>query len=181
MERAPTTRHRRSDDFANVELVTHEGESVRFVDDLVRGRPGRTVVVQFMYTHCEGICYPTSQNLRRVHRYLRPRMGDEIEMYSITLDPKRDSAEVLAKYRERMGSPKGWTYLTGAYDDIERLRRSLGVYDLDPEIDADRTQHAGLVTFGADAIDRWSALPGEMDARDLAKTILFSTRAARGR
>ena len=29
--------------------------------------------------------------------------------------------------------------------------------------------------------DRWSALPGEMDARQIAKTILFSTRSARGR
>ena len=107
-------------------------------------------------------------------------MGAEIELYSITLDPERDSPDVLASYRERMGSPKGWTYLTGRYEDIERLRRSLGVYDLDPEIDADRSQHAGIVTFGADAIDRWSALPGEMDARQIAKTILFSTRAARG-
>jgi len=38
--------------FPNTELVTHEGKRVRFYDDLVEGR---TVVINFMYTQCNGI------------------------------------------------------------------------------------------------------------------------------
>lgn len=174
-------RRRRSDDFANVKLTTHEGRRVRFVDDLVRGEPAPTVIVQFMYTHCEGICYPTSQNLARVHGYLRSRMGKQVQMYSITLDPAHDTPAALAKYRAHFGDRQGWTFLTGRYDDIEQLRRSLGVYDLDPAIDADLTQHAGVLTFGNDDVDRWTALPGEMRARDIAHAVLFSTRSARRR
>jgi protein SCO1/2 len=174
-----TQRRRRSDDFANVKLTTHEGKRVRFVDDLVRSEPSPTVIIQFMYTHCEGICYPTSQNMARIHGYLRPRMGNQVQMYSITLDPARDTPAELAKYRARLGERKGWTFLTGRYDDIEQLRRSLGVYDLDPVIDADLTQHAGILTFGNDDVDRWTALPGEMRARDIAHAVLFTTRSAR--
>jgi len=172
---------RRSDSFANVKLTTHEGKRVRFVDDLVRDEPAPTVIVQFMYTHCEGICYPTSQNMARVHDRLHFLMGKQVLMYSITLDPAHDTPTKLAKYRARFGDRKGWTFLTGRYDDIEELRRSMGVYDLDPIIDADRTQHAGIVTFGNDDVDRWTALPGEMPARDIAKAVLFTTRSARRR
>ena len=174
-----TRRRRRSDDFANVKLTTHEGKRLRFVDDLVRGEPAPTVIVQFMYTHCTGICYPTSRNMARVHGYLRSRMGKQVQMYSITLDAVRDTPAELAKYRARFGERRGWTFLTGRYDDIEQLRRSLGVYDLDPVIDADLTQHAGILTFGNDDVDRWTALPGEMKARAIAHAVLFSTRSAR--
>lgn len=38
--------------FPNTELVTHENETVRFYDDLV---VGKCVVVNFMYTVCDGI------------------------------------------------------------------------------------------------------------------------------
>ena len=179
--KATAPRKRRSDDFANVKLTTHEGERVRFVDDLVRGNPAPTVIVQFMYTHCEGICYPTSQNMVRVYDFLKSRMGSQVQLYSITLDPHHDTPNVLATYRKRFGDRKGWTYLTGRYDDIEDLRWSLGVYDLDPEIDADLSQHAGIITFGNDDANRWAALPGEMQAQDIARTVLFTTRSARRR
>lgn len=37
--------------FPNVELQTHEGETVRFYDDLIRGK---VVAINFMYTSCKG-------------------------------------------------------------------------------------------------------------------------------
>ena len=37
--------------FPNTELLTHEGERVRFYEDLVRDK---TVLFQFMYTRCDG-------------------------------------------------------------------------------------------------------------------------------
>jgi cytochrome oxidase Cu insertion factor (SCO1/SenC/PrrC family) len=38
-----------SDYFPNVELTTHNGQRVRFYDDLIKGK---VVVINFMYTTC---------------------------------------------------------------------------------------------------------------------------------
>ena len=97
-------------------------------------------------------------------------------MLSISIDPEVDTAQKLHEYWRTFGSRPGWLYLTGDYDEIDYLRRQMGVYDLDPVIDADRTQHSGIITFGNDKIDRWSALPALMDARGIVETIVRTTQ-----
>ena len=59
---------------------------------------------------------------------------------------------------------------------LHRLRRELGAYDLDPQIDANPTQHAGFITVGNDRKDRWTALPLLMDTPQLVGTILRISR-----
>ena len=48
-------------------------------------------------------------------------------------------------------------FLTGHPGDIERLRRGLGFRDPDPRIDADRSQHAGIIAMGNGRTSRWAA------------------------
>ena len=79
---------------------------------------------------------------------LAERGREDISFLSITMDPEIDTPEVLAKYAKDMRIESGWTFLTGNYGEIDDLRRSLGIYDPDPIVDADKTQHAGLITFG---------------------------------
>lgn len=55
-------------------------------------------------------------------------------------------------------------------EDIESIRISLGLYDPDPVVDADRTQHAALLTFGNDQYDRWTALPAGLKFSDVSET-----------
>ncbi len=159
---------RRSDDFPNILLRTQENRPVRFYDDLVRDR---IVIINFMYTTCPLICPGTTVNLGRVHALLGDRVGDDILMLSITLDPKTDTPGVLKRYSDLFGAKKGWLYLTGNYDEIDLLRRRLGVYDLDPVIDADITQHSGIITFGNDRTDRWAALPALMESAEIVEAI----------
>lgn len=130
---------------------------MRFYDDLVRGK---TVLVYFMYTTCEGICPGTTANVSRVLEALGDRVGRDIFFYGVTLDPEVDTPEVLRRYAEDFGAGPGWLFLTGEKEDLERLRYRLGVYDPDPVIDADRSQHAGLLVLGNDRVGRWTALPG---------------------
>lgn len=80
-------------------------------------------------------------------------------MYSITLDPEVDTPEVLAEYAELFEIGPGWTFLTGEFEEIELIRHRLGMYDPDPVIDADKTQHSGLVAMGNERIGRWGATP----------------------
>jgi protein SCO1/2 len=170
---APLTRAtgRRSDRFPDHVLRTHDERLVRFYDDLIKDR---TVLVNFMYARCTGSCPGSTRNLVKVHELLGTRVGDDILMLSLTIDGiESDTPTILRGYADRYGGTRpGWLYLTGSYEHIDAIRRSLGVYDLDPEIDADKTQHSGLVTFGNDRTDRWAALPALTSAELLADAVL---------
>lgn len=176
-DRRPEPRQRgetrkRSDGFSDVRLYTQHGEPVRFYEDLVRDR---AVLINFMYTTCPKICPGTTAQLAKINDSFGPWIGRDLFMLSISIDPEVDDPGRLKQYWELFGSKPGWLFLTGNYEEIDRLRRELGVYDLDPEIDADKTQHAGIVTFGNDRTDRWSALPVFMHRKLLAKTVLDTT------
>ena len=166
-----------SDVFPNILLLTQEGKQVRFYDDLVKGKG---VLVNFIYTNCEKSCSPTTASLARVHGLLGDRVGRDLFMLSISLDPTVDRPKELKNYAARFGQFKGWYFLTGKEAEIDDLRRKLGLYDLDPVLDADKTQHAGIVIVGNDATNRWSSLPALMDPRQLAQTVLRIARNGRG-
>lgn len=97
----------------------------------------------------------------KVQKALQPLMGTELHIYSISLDGDEvDTPERLARYAEASGVGEGWTFLTGDYDDVDFLRHRLGVFDPDPEVDKDKTQHAGLVVAGNEPRGQWSGIPG---------------------
>lgn len=152
----------------NVELATHEGRSVRFYDDLVHEQ---VVVVQFFFVHCEGICPLSTGKMLALQEALGPRLGREVFFLSVTLDPERDTPAVLAEHAREIGAGPGWTFLTGAAADIEALRRRLGVFDLDPLIDADRNQHAGVLVLGNDRKERWTMKPATLSTRFLMQAL----------
>lgn len=165
-----------SDVFPNILLLTQEGKPVRFYDDLVKGK---TVLVNFIYTSCQKSCSPTTANLARVHGLLGDRVGRDLFLLSISLDPTVDRPKTLKEYATRFGQFHGWYFLTGNASEIDDLRRKLGLYDLDPALDADKTQHAGIVVVGNDTTNRWTSMPVLMDPRQLAQTVLRITRNGR--
>ena len=162
-----------SDGFPNIVLQTQDGKSVRFYDDLVKDK---TVLVNFIYTGCEKSCSPTTANLARVYALLGDRVGRDLSLLSISLDPAVDRPKTLKEYAARFGQFNGWYFLTGNEAEIDHLRRSMGLYDLDPDRDADKTQHAGIVIVGNDRTNRWASLPALMDYRQIAQTVLRITR-----
>ncbi len=109
----------------------------------------------------------------KVQKYFGDRMGKDIVFLSITIDPEKDNSEALTDYRRYpVNDWKGWYHLTGDFDEIETLRWVLGTYDLDPELDADKTEHAGIVTFGNDKTNWWAAVPALIDSKEVADAII---------
>jgi protein SCO1/2 len=145
----------REQHLANIELTTHEGRTVRFYDDLVKGK---VVAINFMYTTCVDKCPVAIDNLLAVEKALGERMGRDVTLLSISLDAERDTPPVLRQYARLHGTGPGWYFLTGRRDEIERLRRKLGAYELDPILDADRSQHAGIIILGNEPQGRWRAI-----------------------
>jgi protein SCO1/2 len=160
---------RQSDKLSNIVLQTQHGKPVRFYDDLVRGR---TVLINLMYSGCGDVCPANSAALATLHDLLGGRVGRDIAILSISIDPAGDTPERLKRYWAAFGAKPGWLFLTGKPGEVDRLRRELGLYDPDPVVDADITQHAGTLTVGNDRADTWRAFPVLMDAKQLALAVL---------
>jgi len=111
---------------------------------------------------------------------LGERVGRDVFFYSITLDPAKDTPEVLDAYAEAYGTGEGWLFLTGDYDDIEDLRYALGIYDPDPIVDADKTQHGAILTFGNEAAAGWGAAPALQSPDLIVESFLRITDPRRG-
>jgi len=154
----PSAEERRRNRFLDVPLVTHEGRKVRFYSDLIKGR---TIFLNFLYTVCtaEAICPLGTANLVEVQKILGRRVGRDVFMYSITLDPKNDTPQVLKSYARAFGVKPGWTFLTGEKEDIERLRHNLGYVDIDPVRDKDPSQHSGMLRYGIEPLELWAGCP----------------------
>jgi protein SCO1/2 len=153
----------------NLELITHEGKTVRFYDDLIKGKK---VVINFMYSHCQGICLPVTNNLVKVQKMLGERVGKDIFFYSITLKADQDAPADLQRYAEIHGVGPGWLFLTGSAGHCETLRRKLGFTDPDPVLDADVTTHAGNILFGNEPLMLWATCPGQADPEWIVRSII---------
>jgi protein SCO1/2 len=55
--------------------------------------------------------------------------GEKIRFVSITVDPERDTPEVLKEYAQAFGANlAGWSFLTGAPEAIREVTRRYGVF-----------------------------------------------------
>ena len=162
----PAAKNDRLDRFPNVLVTDQFGRKARFYDDLVKGK---IVCLNFFYTNCEGRCPVYTMNLLKVQKLLGDRVGKDIFMYSLSLDPVRDNPAALRTYSEEHGTGPGWYFLTGTAADMELLRVRLRFTDPDPKLDKDRSSHIGLVLFGNDKLDRWGACPAVTKPSELVK------------
>ena len=99
------------------EFVSHE--------EKVKGRAdmeGKITIVDFFFTSCPSICPVMSSEMERVNDAFRNR--DEVQIFSITIDPDYDTTEVLREYAERHNAiPGKWHFLTGDKAEIYELAR----------------------------------------------------------
>jgi protein SCO1/2 len=138
-----------ADYFPNVELVSHEGRTVRFFDDLIAGK---VVVVNFIYTSCPDACPLETAKLVEVQDLLGERVGGDVFFYSISIDPERDTPAVLREYAERFQVGPGWLFLTGDSADIRLLRQKLGLLGRGEESLSDHTLN---LLIGNQATGQW--------------------------
>lgn len=158
----------RSRYFPNVVVDTHEGKKLRFYDDMVHGK---IVVFNMMYSVCTGICPSNTANLLRVQEALGNRMGRDVFMVSMTLQPAFDTPEALRDYVRRYNIQPGWTFLTGKPDEMDTIRRKLGFFNNDPAIDQKLANHTGMLRIGNETLDRWFMMPALSPPQQIAHAI----------
>jgi protein SCO1/2 len=154
--------------FTNTALLTHEGKTVRFYDDLLRDK---LVVINMMYTSCTGICPANTAALKALRQALGDRVGREVFLYSLSLRPEFDSPAALRDYARLYDTGPGWTFLTGVPREVDAIRRKLGFYDSNPALDADISRHTGMARIGNLRTGRWCMAPVMSSTRNLLSTI----------
>jgi len=98
--------------------------------DLTKLR-GKVVLVSFVYTTCNGVCPATTQTLVRIqHALENARLWkNSVEFVSITLDPKRDTPDVLSRYARLFGTdPAAWHFLTGEPAQVGPVIKAWGMW-----------------------------------------------------
>lgn len=81
---------------------------------------GKVYVVEFFFTSCPTICPKMNANMIKIQNefYGNPAFG----IASFTIDPKRDTPEVLKNYaREKGATLKNWQFLTGEKESIYKF------------------------------------------------------------
>lgn len=132
--------------FTNLPLITHENRPVRFYDDLIKGR---IVLINTMFAGCSTACSPITRNLALVQEYLGDRVGRDIHMISITVDPLNDSPEVLKKYASAHSAKPGWTFLTGKAENVDWILYKLGGYV------ENKLEHNTMLIIGDESTGQW--------------------------
>ncbi|MFN7938131.1 MAG: SCO family protein [Bryobacteraceae bacterium] len=84
---------------------------------------GHIWVANFIFTNCAGPCPRMSSQMRQVQD--GTANSPEVRMVSFTVDPKRDTPEVLAAYAQRHKAGERWTFLTGTMEALHNLKRNV--------------------------------------------------------
>ncbi|MEO7454339.1 MAG: SCO family protein [Fimbriimonadales bacterium] len=73
---------------------------------------GKVFVVDFFFTKCNGICPTLQKNMRKVQQ--AHAGNDQVRFLSISVDPKNDTPEVLAKMAKDIGADTDtWAWTVG--------------------------------------------------------------------
>ena len=105
-------------------LTSQDGAKVSLTDF-----HGKVVAVTFIYTLCSNTCPVLTPMMSLVQDRLGANFGKRVAFISITVDPERDTPEVLKLYAESFGADlRGWAFLTGSAENIRDVTRSYGVF-----------------------------------------------------
>lgn len=108
---------------------------------------GKVVAVTFIYASCADTCPLLTAMLVSVQRRLGPGPGARTHFVAITVDPERDTPEVLRQYGAAHGArPGGWALLTGTPEEMRDVAQRYGAYlKRNPGGDVDHTFLTSLI------------------------------------
>jgi protein SCO1/2 len=111
-------------DFA---LTTETGATLRMSD-----LKGKVCVVSFIFTTCSGSCPATTHRMGQLQTLLNQGglgRDNAVRLLSISLDPARDTPEVLRRYMELYDAdPATWTFLTGNRERVSKVIAAWGMW-----------------------------------------------------
>jgi len=124
------------------------------------GYRGRVVLLAFVFTTCPGVCPVISQQMAALQARLKQEQlfGSKAAMLSVTVDPKTDTAEVLAKYAGTFGAdPAGWRFLRESPPKLDPILRAYDEWTkLLPKGELDHPARVYLIDAGGNIREIYS-------------------------
>jgi protein SCO1/2 len=144
--------------FAKLALIDQNGKRVDLYEDLMKGH---TVVINSFFASCTGSCPVMGKTFLHLQNKLGDRVGKDVILVSISVDPARDTPEKLKEYAKRIGAKQGWYFLTGTKEETGAALRKLGQFTDVPE------GHMNVIVIGNDRTGLWKKAQGIASADDV--------------
>jgi protein SCO1 len=119
-EQSPTQKY-----FTDTELTTQDGKQVRFYSDVLKDK---VVVINCFFATCQGSCLPLNRTFEKTQTLLGDRLGKDVVLVSITVDPQMDTPARLKEYAAKFNARPGWFFLTGEKNNVDLIHKKLGQY-----------------------------------------------------
>jgi protein SCO1/2 len=148
--------------FADVTLLDENGKVVSLEKDLVSNK---IVVMGFIYTSCTTVCPVVSSIMGKVQKQLGARVGTEVQLVSISIDPQRDDPQRLNDYARTFQQGPGWSWLTGSPLSVDATLKGLGAYSGGFE------NYSPLILVGDGNNRFWTRYYGLTEPTELARAV----------
>ena len=106
---------------ASFELINQDSIRIQFPEDF----HGQYVVLGFVYTNCPDICPLITQNLIKIQKELG--YPANVQFLGVSFDPKRDTPDVLHRYKEVFKVNENVNFLTGEPTIVQNFMDSVRV------------------------------------------------------
>jgi protein SCO1 len=148
--------------FTDVVLLNQDGEQMRFYSDLLQGK---VVIINSFFGTCRDSCLPMNRNLEKVQQALGDRVGKDVRIISISVDPTVDTAASLKEYAKTLHARPGWYFLTGDKQNVDAVLRKLGQF-----VD-DKQNHLNLIIVGNERTGLWKKAFGLARSDELVRVV----------
>ena len=148
--------------FSDVELIDQDGQKLRFYSDVLKNK---IVVINTFFTTCTNICPPMNRNFEKIQEALGDRLGKDVVLVSISVDPATDTPPRLKEYSARFHARTGWMFLTGKKENVDWALYKLGQYV------ETKDDHTSIVIIGNEPKGLWKKAFGLARAEELIKIV----------
>jgi protein SCO1/2 len=155
-------------------LLDQDAKTVRFRTDVVGDR---IVVIDTFFTTCGLICPILGAIFMELQELAGDRLGRDVALVSISVDPLTDIPPRLKKYSEQWEARPGWVFLTGSKSGVDQVLAGLGLYT------ADFADHPPAFLVGDGKTGEWTRFSGFATPEQLMGKVkeLTGKRAAGGK
>jgi protein SCO1/2 len=144
--------------FTDTILVNQDGKELRFYSDLLKGR---VVIINTFFTSCTSVCPPMTRTLERIQEWLGDRMGKDVFILSLSVDPLVDTPPKLKVFADSYHAKPGWHFLAGSKENVQLVLRKIGQF-----VEA-RDNHSTVLILGNERTGLWKKAFGLAKASDL--------------
>jgi cytochrome oxidase Cu insertion factor (SCO1/SenC/PrrC family) len=137
--------------FSDVELIDQDGRKLKFYTDVLKGK---VVAINTFFTTCTSICPPLNRNFEKMQEAAGDRLGKDVFLVSISVDPETDTPERLKAWGAKFKAGPGWTFVTGEKQEIDKLLNALGAAV------SKREDHSPALLIGNDGKGVWTRTYG---------------------